>query len=63
VAIALSHHLELNLDTSYVDIGEESEIEYGAEFILNLSNQLSLVLNGSMSEETESVGLAAQFNF
>jgi hypothetical protein len=63
VAIALSHHLELILDTSYVDIGEESEIEYGAEFILNLSNQLSLVLNGSMSEAAESIGLAAQFNF
>lgn len=63
VAIALSHHLELILDTSYIDIGEESEIEYGAEFVLNLSHQLSLVLNGSMSEEIETIGLAAQFNF
>jgi len=63
VAIALSHHLELILDTSYIDIGEEAEVEYGAEFVLNLSNQLSLVLNGSMSEEVESIGLAAQFNF
>ena len=58
-----SRHLELIVDAAYIDIGDESEMEYSAELVAHLLPNLALVANGVMYEEHVGYGFGLQFDF
>jgi len=63
LGIQLSHQFEFLVDVAYIDIADSSEIEYSAEFVVNLGPNLALVANGVKYEESIGVGFGLQFGF
>jgi len=63
LAIQFSHQLEFIIDAAYIDIGDESEIEYSAELVAHLLPNLALVASGVMYEESVGYGFGLQFDF
>lgn len=63
LAIHYSHQVEFIIDAAYIDIGDESEIEYSAEAIAYLLPNFALVANAIMYEENFGYGLGLQFDF
>jgi len=63
LAMHFSRHLEFIVDAAYIDIGDESEMEYSAELVAHLQPNLALVANGVMYEEHVGYGFGLQFDF
>ncbi|QUM88332.1 hypothetical protein HWV03_05610 [Moritella sp. 36] len=63
LAMQFSHQLEFIIDAAYIDIGDESEMEYSAELVAHLLPNLALVASGVMYEESSGFGFGLQFDF
>ena len=63
LAMHVSHQLEFIIDAAYIDIGDESEIEYSAELVAHVLPNLALVANGVKYDDSIGVGFGLQFDF
>lgn len=63
LAMHFSHQLEFIIDAAYIDIGDESEMEYSAEMVAHVLPNLALTANGIMYEENLGFGFGLQFDF
>lgn len=63
LAIHYTRQVEFIIDAAYIDIGDESEMEYSAEMVAYVLPNLALIANGVMYEESVGVGFGLQFDF
>lgn len=63
LAMHFSHQLEFIIDAAYIDIGDQSDIEYSAEIVAHVLPNLALTANGIMYEENIGFGFGLQFDF